>query len=33
LLELQSGLFRAAGSDCGWRGWIAALDAATGKRE
>jgi alcohol dehydrogenase (cytochrome c) len=23
----------AAGSDAGWRGWIAALDAATGKRE
>ena len=26
-------LFGAAGSDAGWRGWIAALDAATGKRE
>ena len=26
-------VFGAAGSDAGWRGWIAALDAATGKRE
>jgi alcohol dehydrogenase (cytochrome c) len=26
-------VFGAAGSDSGWRGWIAALDAATGKRE
>jgi alcohol dehydrogenase (cytochrome c) len=26
-------IFGAAGSDAGWRGWIAALDAATGKRE
>jgi alcohol dehydrogenase (cytochrome c) len=26
-------LFGAAGSDAGWRGWIAALDAASGKRE
>jgi alcohol dehydrogenase (cytochrome c) len=26
-------IFGAAGSDSGWRGWIAALDAATGKRE
>jgi alcohol dehydrogenase (cytochrome c) len=26
-------VFGAAGSDAGWRGWVAALDAATGKRE
>ncbi|HEY7300051.1 MAG TPA: PQQ-dependent dehydrogenase, methanol/ethanol family [Xanthobacteraceae bacterium] len=26
-------IFGAAGSDSGWRGWIAALDAATGKRD
>jgi alcohol dehydrogenase (cytochrome c) len=26
-------VFGAAGSDSGWRGWVAALDAATGKRE
>jgi len=26
-------IFGAAGSDSGWRGWIAALGAATGKRE
>jgi alcohol dehydrogenase (cytochrome c) len=26
-------VFGAAGSDSGWRGWVAALDAATGKRD
>jgi alcohol dehydrogenase (cytochrome c) len=26
-------IFGAAGSDSGWRGWIAALDAASGKRD
>jgi alcohol dehydrogenase (cytochrome c) len=26
-------VFGAAGSDAGWRGWVAALDAATGKRD
>jgi alcohol dehydrogenase (cytochrome c) len=26
-------VFGSAGSDSGWRGWIAGLDAATGKRE
>src|SRR5207248_1094469 len=26
-------VFGSAGSDAGWRGWIAALDGASGKRE